>query len=603
MGKRVTRIENFRKCEAHAQLEAAIDILHSEDGEAAQKAFGAAMDAILALMDSDIIIPVESVSDSGEYDQRMLKMNNGDNIFVAFTDTDKAQAGPETLLAAQNTEEFFSAAMLNEIVTGVMFNPWGNTFFLDKDDIKRLFTAMIPEERKNLIGFLDSQPEEYELYETLPQMKASEIGNGDILWNELERIRANDCHLIAIPTLIVDTDTSDEAITTFLHTFSDWMNINAEFRTAVCFIGDTQTADKYRTIWDENSEAWNNREIIRENNGKLEAAIAYAMECHKGASAKGTNLPYILHPIETVQILTRMNADTNLLCAGILHDTLEDTDATLLEIYRRFGADVAALVNAHTEDKRRSWYYRKLHTLTKLPEENIRVKMCAMADKVSNLRRLWADYKKIGDELWERFNAPKEMQAWYYSGLVDAFYEMQNYPETEELYWEMNTLYKDLFVRFYIDEEKGLLYQADAGGELHVLKKGKPEWKMQTATVPKNAQEIHRKYAERVEDNWNEPFWEAHHYDLMDGEYVLRQDEEHPTIFAILDNTASISNGKIIYELDESDTQRFLVQLRLKYSARNRLQTILEKEFGGEDAMEKFKNFCEAVHVEVQDQE
>jgi len=603
MGKQITSIESFRKCDAHERLEAAIDILHSEEGEAAQKAFGAAMDAILALMDNDLIIPVESADNEGEYNQRMLKMNSGENIFVAFTDTDKVKAGPETLMAVQNTEEFFSAAMLNEIVSGIMFNPWGNTFFLDKGDIKRLFAAMIPEERKNMIGFLDKQPEDFDLYDTLPQMKVSEIGNGDILWNELQQIRANDRHLVAIPALAVDTDVPDATIEVFLHTLSDWLNINAGYSMAVCFIGDRQTADHYRAIWDENSEAWNNREIIRENNGKLEAAIAYAMECHKGASAKGTNLPYILHPIETVQILTRMNADTNLLCAGILHDTLEDTDATLLEIYRRFGADVAALVNAHTEDKRRSWYYRKLYTLTKLSEENIRVKMCAMADKVSNLRRLWADYKNIGDELWERFNAPKEMQAWYYSGLVDVFCEMQNYPETDELYWEMNTLYKDLFVSYYIDEEKGLLYQSEAGGELHVLKKGKPEWKTQIAPVPKKAQSIHRKYAERVEDNWNDPFWEAHHNDMMDGEYVLHPDEEHPTIFAILDNTASIFNGKIIYELDESNTQRFLVQLRLKYSTRNKLQTMLEKEFGVEDAMERFKAFCAAVQVEIHEQE
>lgn len=599
MGKQITSIENFIKCEAHKQLETAINILHGEDGEAAQKAYGAAMDAILALMDGNLIIPVESAGDDGEYNQRMLQMNSGENIFVAFTDTDKAQAGPETLLATQNTEEFFSAAMLNEIVSGVMFNPWGNTFFLDKGDIKRLFAAMIPEERKNLIGFLDTQPDEYELYEKLPQMKASEIGNGDILWNELERIRANDCHLLAIPTLIADMGANNDAVTIFLHTLSDWLNINAGYSMAVCFIGDTLTADKYREIWDENSEAWNQREIIRENNGKLEAAIAYAMECHKGASAKGTNLPYILHPIETVQILTRMNADTNLLCAGILHDTLEDTDATLLEIYRRFGADVAALVNAHTEDKRRSWYYRKLYTLTKLPEENIRVKMCAMADKVSNLRRLWSDYKKIGDELWERFNAPKEMQAWYYSGLVDAFYEMQNYPETEELYWEMNNLYKDLFVSFYIDEEKGVLYQADSGGELHVLKKGKPEWKTQTAPIPKKAQPIHRKYAERVEDNWNDPFWEAHHYDMMDGQYTLYQADGREIVLSICKNTLVLTDNDKAVALDEANTNRFLIQLRMKYSARNKLQTMLEKEFGGEEAMEKFKAFCEAVQVEV----
>jgi len=135
------------------------------------------------------------------------------------------------------------------------------------------------------------------------------------------------------------------------------------------------------------------------------------------------------------------------------------------------------------------------------------------------------------------------------------------------------------------------------------LKKGKPEWKTQIAPVPKKAQSIHRKYAERVEDNWNDPFWEAHHNDMMDGEYVLHPDEEHPTIFAILDNTASIFNGKIIYELDESNTQRFLVQLRLKYSTRNKLQTMLEKEFGVEDAMERFKAFCAAVQVEIHEQE
>lgn len=603
MGKQITSIESFRKCDAHERLEAAIDILHSEEGEAAQKAFGAAMDAILALMDNDLIIPVESADNEGEYNQRMLKMNSGENIFVAFTDTDKVKAGPETLMAVQNTEEFFSAAMLNEIVSGIMFNPWGNTFFLDKGDIKRLFAAMIPDERKNMIGFLDKQPEDFDFYDTLPQMKVSEISNGDILWNELQQIRAHDRHLVAIPALAVDTDAPDVAIEVFLHTLSDWLNINAGYSMAICFIGDKQTADHYRAIWDENSEVWNNREIIRENNGKLEAAIAYAMECHKGASAKGTNLPYILHPIETVQILTRMNADTNLLCAGILHDTLEDTDATLLEIYRRFGADVAALVNAHTEDKRRSWYYRKLYTLTKLPEENIRVKMCAMADKVSNLRRLWADYKKIGDELWERFNAPKEMQAWYYSGLVDAFCEMQNYPETEELYWEMNALYKDLFVSYYIDEEKGLLYQADAGGELHVLKKGKPEWKTQIASVPKKAQPIHRKYAERVEDNWNDPFWEAHHYDLMDGQYTLYQADDREIVLSICKNTTVLTDNDTTLALDEGNTDRFLVQLRLKYSVRNKLQTMLEKEFGGLDAVEKFKVFCASVQVEVHEQE
>ena len=191
------------------------------------------------------------------------------------------------------------------------------------------------------------------------------------------------------------------------------------------------------------------------------------------------------------------------------------------------------------------------------------------------------------------------MQAWYYSGLVDAFYEMQNYPETEELYWEMNNLYKDLFVSFYIDEENGLLYQADAGGELHILKKGKPEWKTQTAPVPKKAQPIHRKYAERVEDNWNDPFWEAHHYDMMDGQYTLYQADGREIVLSISKSTLVLTDNDKALALDEANTNRFLVQLRLKYSTRNKLQTMLEKEFGGADAIEKFKAFCEAVQVEI----
>lgn len=77
---------------------------------------------------------------------------------------------------------------------------------------------------------------------------------------------------------------------------------------------------------------------------------------------------------------------------------------------------------------------RKLTTVKDLPNENIRQKMLCIADKVANLRSLYRDYKIVGDELWQRFNAPKEMQAWYYSALNDGLYELQNFPETADIY-------------------------------------------------------------------------------------------------------------------------------------------------------------------------
>ena len=60
----------------------------------------------------------------------------------------------------------------------------------------------------------------------------------------------------------------------------------------------------------------------------IDQTIHYATDQHASQFRKGTNIPYILRPLETMSILMRMNADTNLLIAGSLHDTIEDTGST-----------------------------------------------------------------------------------------------------------------------------------------------------------------------------------------------------------------------------------------------------------------------------------
>jgi hypothetical protein len=86
--------------------------------------------------------------------------------------------------------------------------------------------------------------------------------------------------------------------------------------------------------------------------------------------------------------------------------------------------------------------------------------MLLLADKLSNMRSIAHDYEKIGDELWKRFNAPKEKQAWYYGGLQDALFSMQLYPECAQSYWEFVSRYKDVFVHFYHDKEKEIFTKA-----------------------------------------------------------------------------------------------------------------------------------------------
>lgn len=62
--------------------------------------------------------------------------------------------------------------------------------------------------------------------------------------------------------------------------------------------------------------------------GGLEEAIQYAVIKHSGQVRKGTDIPYIVHPLEVMTLLAAMRAEKETVIAGVLHDTIEDTDAT-----------------------------------------------------------------------------------------------------------------------------------------------------------------------------------------------------------------------------------------------------------------------------------
>lgn len=189
----------------------------------------------------------------------------------------------------------------------------------------------------------------------------------------------------------------------------------------------------------------------QENNLLLEKAISFAVERHSGAVRKATTTPYILHPLEAMQILASVKADTFLLIAGVLHDTVEDTETTIEEIAELFGSDVADLVSANSEDKSKSWDERKTHTIKSLKEAPLRVKMLIAADKIANLRSIAADYKELGEDLWKRFNAPKEKQAWYYCGIQKSLSDLQYHTETQPLYSEITDLCNEVFADYMAD--------------------------------------------------------------------------------------------------------------------------------------------------------
>lgn len=153
---------------------------------------------------------------------------------------------------------------------------------------------------------------------------------------------------------------------------------------------------------------------------RIHNAIIFATLKHQNQKRKGTDIPYIVHPMEVMQILTDMGCSENVIIAGILHDTLEDTDTKPEEIEKEFGKEVLAIVQTESEDKSRTWKERKQHTIDCLKNDSAETKLVCFADKFSNIRSMYADLQEKGAELWERFNAPKSDIEWYYRSIADA---------------------------------------------------------------------------------------------------------------------------------------------------------------------------------------
>ena len=80
----------------------------------------------------------------------------------------------------------------------------------------------------------------------------------------------------------------------------------------------------------------------------LNRAYVYAMKKH-GAQLRTSGDPYYSHPIEVAGILTKFKLDATSIIAGLLHDTVEDTDATVEEIKELFGPQVAQIVDGLTK--------------------------------------------------------------------------------------------------------------------------------------------------------------------------------------------------------------------------------------------------------------
>jgi (p)ppGpp synthase/HD superfamily hydrolase len=153
----------------------------------------------------------------------------------------------------------------------------------------------------------------------------------------------------------------------------------------------------------------------------IERAIEVAAVAHRDQVRKGTTMPYVTHVYAVGMMLAREGLPEEVVAAGILHDTVEDTPLTLDDIRRQFGDRIAAIVEGCSEpDKSASWEERKQHTIEHLRSAPWEVCVVSAADKLHNLHTVVREMEASGEGVWARFKRGRAEQAWYYHGLVDS---------------------------------------------------------------------------------------------------------------------------------------------------------------------------------------
>jgi myo-inositol-1(or 4)-monophosphatase len=175
----------------------------------------------------------------------------------------------------------------------------------------------------------------------------------------------------------------------------------------------------------------------------LDRAIVFAVRAHAGTERRGKGFPYIVHPLEAMEIVATMTPDQELLAAAALHDTVEDTDVTIAQIQTEFGDRVAELVAMESDEPHQSrdsienWRARKQTAIDRLARASRDAKIVALGDKLSNMRAIARDYAEQGDNLWNLFHAKdRKDHEWHYRGLAASLRELQEtfaYKEFEQL--------------------------------------------------------------------------------------------------------------------------------------------------------------------------
>ena len=163
---------------------------------------------------------------------------------------------------------------------------------------------------------------------------------------------------------------------------------------------------------------------------RINNAEKFARKAHSGQTRKGSGISFIVHPYKVANTVQLFGGSIAQIQAALLHDTVEDAGVTLDEIESTFTKEVRDIVAALSEDKSLpTWQDRKLDYYEKISApENEAAVLVSLADKMDNLNDTYYEWCVKGEEVFEKFNAPKEKQSWFYRILIrDVYFRVLQY--------------------------------------------------------------------------------------------------------------------------------------------------------------------------------
>jgi (p)ppGpp synthase/HD superfamily hydrolase len=159
---------------------------------------------------------------------------------------------------------------------------------------------------------------------------------------------------------------------------------------------------------------------------KLAEAFRVAAEKFAGKTKKGGDIPYISHLLGTCAIALEHGATEDEAVAALLHDMIEDVKPPeeAQAAVAAFGPEVLRIVEGCSDSSthpKPPWRERKERYIAHLETADRSVLLVSAADKLHNARAIAADLRHVGPSVWDRFNASREDELWYYRTLLEVF--------------------------------------------------------------------------------------------------------------------------------------------------------------------------------------